>query len=347
MILGSKSTDTVLSVFHIGFAELYRQCGLAQEVVYKTNGCEMQAKAQDMTKRVETLQISFQVKPGADHAQINSAMENSRIGGRVQMDNGSCTLTLPPFEWRQLPQLAAVDKIVCDFGARSLRSQSWEVQVPQYALHDLNINRYVEEMKAARASDLHLRAGARPYIRIDNDLQSLENEPVLTPTDLEHLVHQLGGEEQIAHLEKERETSFQFHAAGVGYLRVSGYFKDGAMALAVRLIPEDPMSFEELNIPLVVRDIANVHRGLFLVCGITGSGKSSTLAAMVEYINQTRYAHIITVEDPTEYVFKSKKSIISQRQVGRDTLSFANALRGALREDPDVIMVGEMRDMET
>ena len=119
------------------------------------------------------------------------------------------------------------------------------------------------------------------------------------------------------------------------------------MALAVRLIPEAPVPFEQLNIPMVVRNIAHSHRGLFLVCGVTGSGKSTTLASMLDYINEQRHCHIISVEDPVEFVYKDKKSIISQRQVGRDTFSFANALRGALREDPDVILVGEMRDMET
>jgi twitching motility protein PilT len=119
------------------------------------------------------------------------------------------------------------------------------------------------------------------------------------------------------------------------------------MALAIRLIPEEPLPFEKLNIPDVVRDVCNKHRGLFLVCGITGSGKSTTLAAMVDFINATRMVHIITIEDPVEYVYMDRKSIVSQRQVGRDTSSFANALRGSLREDPDVILVGEMRDVDT
>ena len=164
---------------------------------------------------------------------------------------------------------------------------------------------------------------------------------------MEDFVLQLGSKQDLEILQADRENSFQFHSAGIGYLRVSGYFKQGAIALAIRLIPEEPVSFESTNIPMVVRDIADAHRGLFLVCGITGSGKSTTLASMVDYINASRQAHIITVEDPIEFVYKDKKSIISQRQVGRDTFSFANALRGALREDPDVILVGEMRDMET
>ncbi|MFO7775515.1 MAG: ATPase, T2SS/T4P/T4SS family, partial [Candidatus Hydrogenedentota bacterium] len=201
-------------------------------------------------------------------------------------------------------------------------------------------------MEEKNASDLHLRAGSRPYIRIDNELEPVDMEP-LSADDMGDVVLKLGGEEEVKKLEAERENSFNYHSAGVGYLRVSGYIKQGSMALAIRLIPEEPPAFADLNIPDIVRGITNHHRGLFLVCGITGSGKSTTLAAMVDYINARRHAHIITVEDPIEYVYRDKESLISQRQIGRDTYSYANALRGALREDPDVILVGEMRDMDT
>jgi twitching motility protein PilT len=265
----------------------------------------------------------------------------------VQTTNGTGAITLTNLDWPTLQQMGPLDDVIERYVARTLRSQSWEVLVKSFQRHDVNINRMVEEMKARRASDLHLRAGSRPYIRVDNDLLPMEKMPVLTAADLEHLVFQLGSQEEVDKLQAERESSFQFHAAGVGYLRVSGYYKQGAMALAIRLIPEEPIPFEQLNIPDIVRKVCDAHRGLFLVCGVTGSGKSTTLAAMVDYINQTRYAHVITIEDPVEYVYRDKKSIISQRCVGKDTYSFANALRGSLREDPDVILVGEMRDTET
>ena len=347
MFLGSQTTSTIFDVFRTGYDELYRISGLPQEICYKTDGYEMRARAADMSKRVDVLKISFALSSGVEEQHVVQAMEETRIGGRVQMSDGTCVLTVPPFEWAQLGQLDPLDNLVEQFAAHTLRSKSWDVEVLTYTFHDISINRYIELMKAERASDLHLRAGSKPCIRVDNDLRRLEDEPVLTPADVHHVINHLGTQREVEKLEKEREWSFQFHAAGVGYLRVSGYYKDGALALAIRLVPEEPLSFEDLNIPDTVRQIADSHRGLFLVCGITGCGKSSTLAAMVEYINQTRPAHIITVEDPVEYVFRDKQSIISQREVGRDTLSFANALRGVLREDPDVVMVGEMRDTET
>jgi len=346
VFIGSKSSNTVFDVFRIGLTELIRQVGMPKEVHLTTRNCEMSAKGADLGKRVDVLRISFPLRPGTDPHQLSSALEATRVSGRIQANNGACTLTLPPFGWRQLPHLAPVDKVVGDFIVHSLRSQSWEVKVVAFQKQDINVNLLIEEMQTRRASDLHLRAGAPPYLRIDNDLPPMELPP-LTAADMEDVVLQLGSQQEMDRLEADRETSFQFHAAGTGYLRVSGYYKQGAMALAMRFIPEEPVPFEQLSIPMVVRNIADSHRGLFLVCGVTGSGKTTTLASMVDYVNSKRHAHIVTIEDPIEYVYKDKKSIISQRQIGRDTFSFANALRGALREDPDVILVGEMRDTET
>ncbi|MBP8128599.1 MAG: PilT/PilU family type 4a pilus ATPase [Candidatus Hydrogenedentes bacterium] len=347
MFIGSRATNTILDVFRIGLSELIRKVGLPREVVYKTPGCQIRARANDLGRRVDNMRIIFDVRDGVKQDEVIAAMEETRIGARVKFENGSCTLQVPPFEWRQLPMLAPLDKIVQNYAKHTMRSQTWVLEPLEYVGHNLNINILIEEMEKRKASDLHLRAGAKPYIRVDNDLMPLENMPVLSAGDVREFLLQLGGEEEHEALMAEKEISFQYHAAGIGYLRCSGYVKTGAIAIAIRLIPEEPPSFESLNLPLVVRDVCNRQRGLFLVCGITGSGKSTTLAAMVDFINQTRFAHIITVEDPIEYVYQDKKSVISQRQVGRDTYSFANALRGALREDPDVILVGEMRDMET
>ncbi len=346
MFIGSQSTSTILDVFRIGLTEVIRQCGAPAEVKFKTKGCVITAKAPDLTKRVDFMQVSFPVKEGTDPEQINHAMQSSQINGRVRVEDGSCKLIVPPFEWRQLNQLLPLDKMVETYAKNSLRSQTWTLDIMEYVSTGFNINVLIELMRKRGASDLHLRAGNRPYIRIDNDLEPLDM-PLITSEDMREIMIQLGGENELNILETERESSFQFHAAGVGYLRCSGYIKAGASALAIRLIPESPLPFEKLNIPDVVRQVCNKHRGLFLVCGVTGSGKSTTLAAMIDYINGSRKAHVITIEDPVEYVYTDKQCIISQRQVGRDTLSFANALRGCLREDPDVILVGEMRDMDT
>lgn len=346
MYIGAQSTSNITDILQLGIKELVRDVGLVADVRFKTKHCKMTAKSANLQDRVDRWQIIFPVKEGAEQADAQRMMDESRIGGRVKIEGNICTITAPPFEWRQIHLLVAIDDIVESFAQASLRSQTWSLEVEAYVSSDFNINQLVEMMKAKKASDLHLRAGNRPFVRIDNDLLPLDL-PVISASDMREIILQLGGEEEIHILETQRESSFQYHSAGIGYLRCSGYVKTGAMALAIRHIPEEPIPFEKLDIPPIVRDVCNKHRGLFLVCGITGSGKSTTLAAMIDYINDNRRAHVITTEDPIEFVYKDKKSLISQRQVGRDTFSFANALRGALREDPDVILVGEMRDMDT
>ncbi len=344
--IGSKSTDTIIDVFKTGVESTINENGVPSELRYKTKGCVLMAQGQDLSKRVDVLKVIFPLKEGADPRQIDTMLKQARIGARIQVEKGRCTITVPPFEWKMLPHLLPLDKVVEDFAATSIRSSTWTMRVESFVSSSFNINVLIEEMEKRGASDLHLRAGNRPFIRVDNDLFPLDM-PLISSQDMREFVLQLGGQAELDMLETERESSFQYHAAGVGYLRCSGYIKMGAMSIAIRLIPEAPVPFEKLNIPDTVKGICYKHRGLFLVCGITGSGKSTTLAAMIDHINERRKVHIITAEDPIEFVYRDKQSIVSQRQVGRDTFSFANALRGALREDPDVILVGEMRDVDT
>lgn len=346
MLIGSKSTDTILDVFKVGFDELMCRVGLPEEIRYNTRGVELAAKGADLSKRIDQLRITFTSRTDAAPEQISEEVQKLPFAVHVQHNNSACAITLPVFEWRHLGHLSPIHNIVETFCAHAVRSQSWEVKVISFVSQGFNMNRIIEEMKARNASDLHLRAGSPPYLRIDNDLIALDM-PTITAADMEELSLQVGSQAELDLLMKEREASWNFHSAGVGYLRVSGYFKQGAIALAIRLIPEHPIPFEKLNIPMIVRNLAQSHRGLILVCGVTGSGKSTTLASMLDYVNETRSTNIVTVEDPVEFVYQGKKSMISQRQIGQDTHSFENALRGALREDPDIILVGEMRDMET
>ncbi len=348
MFIGSRSTSTILDIFRTGLHEVIRATGMPSEVRYRTKNCVIIAKGSNLAQRIDHMQVTFRLKE--DHSapaeELDEYLRKAQIGCRVTIEDGKCKITVPPFEWRQIQMLLPVDEVVEKYARHSMRSMTWSLKAEEYADSGFNINVLIEKMKELNASDLHLRAGNRPFVRVDNDLRALDM-PVITAQDMRTLMEQLGGEQERDILETERESSFQYHAAGVGYLRCSGYIKSGAMALAIRLIPEEPPPFPELNIPDSVAKVCDKQRGLFLVCGITGSGKSTTLAAMIDFINARRKVNIVTVEDPIEYVYQDRLSIISQRQVGRDTLSFANALRGALREDPDVIMVGEMRDTDT
>jgi len=196
------------------------------------------------------------------------------------------------------------------------------------------------------ASDLHLKVGSPPVMRINGSLTALNMEP-LSNDDLRKAAASLMTKEQQEKFSKQKEADFAIGLKGLARFRVNIYVQRGSIAIAMRIIPHQIKTIEELNLPGVLRDFSMRPRGLVLATGTTGSGKSTTLAAMIEHINLNVNKHIITVEDPIEYLFKDKKSIISQREVGSDTNSFGNSLRYILRQDPDVIMIGEIRDVET
>lgn len=197
------------------------------------------------------------------------------------------------------------------------------------------------------ASDLHISVGRRPTVRVDSVLMPLGKESVVTKEDAKGLVMSLLNEDQKKEFLKKKQLDFSYSFQDKARFRVNVYFQRGFMSAALRFIPSRIRTLDELNLPPVLHDFAKLNQGFVIVVGPAGHGKSTTLAAILDEINHNRTEHIITVEDPVEYVFSQDRSIISQREVGRDTPTFHGALRAVLRQDPDVIMVGEMRDPET
>jgi len=197
-----------------------------------------------------------------------------------------------------------------------------------------------------KASDLHLTVGVPPTIRIDGQLIPAPGEPALGEQDVTKLIQSFMTPEQIERLKIRKELDFSFGYQDTRF-RTNTYFQKGNLAASLRLIPKLIKSTQELGLPPILDKFTSPSQGFFIITGPTGHGKSTTLAAMINYINQTRAEHIVTIEDPIEYVFEHDKSIISQREVGSDTNSFAYALRSALREDPNIVLIGEMRDLET
>lgn len=212
---------------------------------------------------------------------------------------------------------------------------------------NIRIEVLLEEVIKRKASDLHLQVSLPPMLRVDGALVPVSNVEPLTDETVETLIFSILDEDQKQILLKDKEFDFSFAFGDLGRFRVNAFHERGNLAAALRLITNDILTIEQLGLPSVVNKFADFPRGLVLVTGPTGSGKSTTLAAMIHKINSERAAHIITIEDPVEYTHKSDKSVIVQREVHYDTYSFSAALRSVLREDPDVVLVGEMRDLET
>jgi len=205
----------------------------------------------------------------------------------------------------------------------------------------------LEEVIKEKASDLHLQVSLPPMLRVDGSLIAVPGTDVLNEEGVEALVFAILDEDQKQILLKDKEFDFSFAFGDLGRFRVNAFHERGNLAAALRLIPNEIMTIEQLGLPQIVNKFADYPRGLVLVTGPTGSGKSTTLAALVHKINAERAAHIVTIEDPIEFTHKSKKSVIVQREVHYDTYSFSAALRSSLRQDPDVVLIGEMRDLET
>ena len=211
----------------------------------------------------------------------------------------------------------------------------------------LKIELLLEQVIRFDASDLHIQVGLPPMLRVDGSLKPIDEAPALDAADCEKLVFSILDDDQKEILLKDKEVDFSFAFGNYGRFRVNAFHERGNLAAALRLIPSKIRTLENLQMPKVLQDFTKFPRGLVLVTGPTGSGKSTTLAAMVDKINSEQSKHILTIEDPIEYAHSSKKSIVVQREIHYDTYSYAAALRSSLREDPDVVLIGEMRDLET
>src|SRR6187551_1178282 len=210
-----------------------------------------------------------------------------------------------------------------------------------------SIDELLERMVEANASDLHVTTGTPPAIRVRGEVERLEGFDPLHAEQTQQLLYRILSSEQQKHFEINRQLDFSYSIPGLARFRVNVYFQRESIGAAFRLIPTELKTLEELGIPATLHQLAEKPRGLVLVTGPTGSGKSTTLAAIIDEINRNRSEHILTIEDPIEFLHRHKRCIVNQREIGPDATSFGEALRAALRQDPDVILVGEMRDLET
>jgi twitching motility protein PilT len=225
--------------------------------------------------------------------------------------------------------------------------ESTQQPTPQPAGGPLTIDDLLEQVVVRGASDLHLTVGTEPVVRVNGRLERLNEFARLTPDDTQRMLYRILSTEQQKHFETKRQIDISYSIPGLARFRVNVYFQRQSLGAAFRLIPAELKTLEDLGLPSVLQTFVDKPRGLVLVTGPTGSGKSTTLAAIIDEINRTRDDHIMTIEDPIEFLHRHKRCVVNQREIGPDATSFAEALRGALRQDPDVILLGEMRDLET
>lgn len=221
-------------------------------------------------------------------------------------------------------------------------SKGETIRIPMHSFEEL-----LDQLVHRGGSDLHISAGAPPKVRVDGDLTDCPGEP-LSPADTKRLVYSILTDEQVATFERDLELDFSFGVEGLGRFRTNVFQQRGAVGAVLRLIPTRIVTFDDLGLPKeTCEKICDLPKGLVLVTGATGSGKSTTLASMIDCINRKRPEHIVTIEDPIEFIHKNKRALFNQREVGSDTRDFKKALRAVLRQDPDVVMIGELRDLET
>lgn len=210
----------------------------------------------------------------------------------------------------------------------------------------MDISEILTFTKEQGASDLHISSGEPPIIRVHGDIQKVDM-PSLSQQEVHTMLYDILNDQQLKAFERDKEIDFAIDLKGIARYRINAFYQSKGEAIVFRTIPTKIMSLEELGLPEILADLTKKTKGLILITGPTGSGKSTTLAAMIDYINQNKKLHVLTIEDPIEFVYEPKLCLVNQRELGTNTHSFANALRSALREDPDVILVGEMRDLET
>jgi twitching motility protein PilT len=210
----------------------------------------------------------------------------------------------------------------------------------------MNLKQMLVEMLNRKASDLHIRVGIRPHLRVNGHLEQISTDP-MTIDEMENVVSQILNEQQLERFRKKNEMDLALSVAKLGRFRINLFRQRGTTGIAIRAVNTTVPTFEDLNLPDSIRKLSMERRGLIVITGTTGSGKSTTLAAMIEHMNEHRDDNILTIEDPIEYIYRDKKCIIGQREVGADTENFASALRHAFRQDPDIILLGEIRDLDT
>ena len=345
VVLGVGQQSSLWSIVQIADEQLRSIHGSPKRMIVRSRGIEIEAARPQFEGEFHSFTVRFPQAGPKLKESVQQFVEASPVACEIAENNGSLVLRCAA----PAPAEAAKVHDACDQLSKSfVLPEVWRIHGEEYRVALLSPEALFRAMVRFKASDAHLFPGAAPVFRVDSLLRRAQGFEPLSSEQILNLIETIAPEKHFREFTERQQCSFIYHQVGVGYSRVSACMKAGVPHCTMRFLPESIPSFEDLNIPRdAMEALGHLHFGLILVTGMTGSGKSTTVASLVDWINSNRSLHILCIEEPVEYVHKSKKSVVSQRDVGEDIGSFHEAVRGALRHDPDVIVIGEMRDPDT
>jgi twitching motility protein PilT len=344
IVLGVGNKGSARDVIRVAAEIIEETQGVPRHVVCTTPKVSIVSEREGYEDEFESYTLRLSLPEPARNAVENAAAAHSGACA-ISKEKDSITLQCPPEGSTDFDAgREAIDEISHAFKIPEV----WRVVGDRFRIDPISVELIFQAMVQYKASDCHLCPGKPPIFRIDNQARESELMGSLSAAQLVALIEEIASVPDWKRFNEFMQCSFSFHQVGLGYSRVSCFFKGGAPHVTFRFLPETIPSFEELKVPVeTMQDLANLHRGLLLITGMTGSGKTTTLAALVDWINQHKHLHILSIENPIEFVHQNKKAVVSQRRLGIDVVSFNEGVRGALRHDPDVIVIGEMRDKDT
>ena len=344
VVLGVGNRESVRDVVRISEDVITETQGFPRRVVTTTPKISIIAEREEYEGEFESYILRFDL-PESERKAIEEVAAGHSGACAITREDDILTLQCPP---EGSTDFDAARKALDEISRAFKIPEVWRVVGEKFRIDPISVELIFQAMVQYKASDTHLTPGKPPIFRIDNQARESELMDPLSVTQILALIEEIAPAPDWKRFNEVMQCSFSFHQVGIGYARVSCFVKGGAPHVTFRYLPETIPSFEELCVPVeTMRDLADLHRGLLLITGMTGSGKTTTLAALVDWINEHKHLHILCIENPIEFVHHNKKAIISQRRLGTDVVSFNEGVRGALRHDPDVIVIGEMRDRDT
>jgi len=343
-VLGTGRQDSVRAVAQAFEKHLLRVEGFPRRVVVRGRSIDFSAERSDFVGDFTHFTLRGRVSREEAAAMVEVAERHAAVC-ETRQEEGAEVFLCPPLGQESSPEAIETVDALCKCVTLP---EVWRGRGEDYRSDPVSPELIFQAMVQYHASDVHLSPGVGPVFRVDGETRHSELMDELSARQILSLIEDIAPDAYWQEFKEHKQTSFNYHQAGLGYARVSCFIKSEAPHLTFRFLPEVIPSFEDLNVPAeTMVELANLHRGLLLVTGMTGSGKTTTVAALIDWINGHRSSHILTIENPVEYVHGNRRSIISQRSLGADVDSFDDAVTGALRHDPDVILIGEMRDSDT